>query len=172
MAELFLIVVQVSGDAGAISAAFDATRSLLGGRASVPSPQPPSSTPEERPSVVDAGLTRSIEIPPPAPQRPAYRPRSKESLAKIRATYAKKAAAKLDAAKPQHVQSDGAVHDTIERKRKAMEDSVTGILCGQCGYEPETPDRQRKCPKCNAKRWESKAGGRVELSGDEEDQNV
>lgn len=38
-----------------------------------------------------------------------------------------------------------------------LEDRAIGLICGQCGYEPETPDRSKQCPKCNGSRWEHKA---------------
>lgn len=41
------------------------------------------------------------------------------------------------------------------------EDQALGIECGQCGYEPAVANRNQKCPKCNAKRWEQKRKPRM-----------
>lgn len=63
------------------------------------------------------------------------------------------------------VQNNYAVEEPAAAKTPTtIEDRAVGLMCGQCGYEPEIPDRNKSCPKCNAHRWEHKAGRRLKLS--------
>lgn len=40
--------------------------------------------------------------------------------------------------------------------RQQREDKALGLICGQCGFEPEHHDRSQKCVKCNSQRWDHK----------------
>lgn len=49
----------------------------------------------------------------------------------------------------------------VKLDRHAVEDKTLGLMCDQCGFEPEHSDRAQACPKCNMKRWTHKAGRRM-----------
>lgn len=61
------------------------------------------------------------------------------------------------------LESNAAAAAPAVSSRQQLEDRTIGLICEQCGYEPEQPDRTKPCPKCNAKRWEHKGLPKMQL---------
>jgi rubrerythrin len=66
------------------------------------------------------------------------------------------------AAKMKQRARDEDAHSTINRRH--VEDEALGLICAQCGFEPDHADRTKRCPKCNSTQWDHRPSPPMQIS--------